>query len=40
MGENYDLVLIGGFWGAGKRGGYFGSFFCGILDDTNPNAPR
>jgi DNA ligase-4 len=40
LGENYDLLIIGGFWGSGKRGGYFGSFFCGILDDSNENNPR
>ena len=37
LGEIMDLVVIGGFWGSGKRGGYFGSFFCGIKDDNNPN---
>jgi hypothetical protein len=40
LGENYDLLVTGGFWGSGKRGGYFGSFFCALLDDSNENNPR
>ncbi|RKP08473.1 ATP dependent DNA ligase domain-containing protein [Thamnocephalis sphaerospora] len=30
--KDLDLLVIGGQWGGGKRGGYFGSFVCGIKE--------
>lgn len=31
---------MGGFWGSGRRGGGFGSFMTGILDDEYQDGAR
>ncbi len=31
--ENLDLVIVGGLWGTGKRGGYLGSLVLGCRDE-------
>jgi DNA ligase-4 len=30
FGESLDCVVIGGYWGSGKRGGRLSSFLCGL----------
>ncbi|KAM0753969.1 ATP-dependent DNA ligase [Meredithblackwellia eburnea MCA 4105] len=34
LGENIDGLVIGGFWGTGKRAGRMSSFLIGLRDDT------
>ncbi|KAL1955197.1 hypothetical protein VTO42DRAFT_8909 [Malbranchea cinnamomea] len=35
FGESLDVVVIGGYYGSGKRGGALSSFLCGLrVDDT------
>ncbi|KAK4044676.1 ATP dependent DNA ligase domain-containing protein [Parachaetomium inaequale] len=34
-GESLDLVVIGGFWGSGRRGGTLSSFLCGLRVSEN-----
>ncbi|KAK2737554.1 DNA ligase (ATP) [Myotisia sp. PD_48] len=35
FGESLDLIVIGGYYGSGKRGGNISSFLCGVrVDDT------
>ncbi|KAH7042068.1 DNA ligase 4 [Macrophomina phaseolina] len=33
FGEELDCVVIGGYWGSGKRGGNLSSFMCGLRVD-------
>lgn len=33
LGEEVDVLVMGGFWGSGHRGGTLGSFMCGVRDD-------
>jgi len=35
LGESFDLVVVGAFWGQGRRGGRFGSFLCALRDNVN-----
>ncbi|MDI1489443.1 MAG: DNA ligase (ATP) [Ramalina farinacea] len=35
FGENLDLVIIGGYYGSGHRGGKLSSFMCGLRVDEN-----
>lgn len=35
FGENLDCVIIGGYYGSGKRGGILSSFLCGLRVDEN-----
>jgi DNA ligase 4 len=35
-GENLDCVIIGGYYGSGRRGGGLSSFLCGLRSDTDP----
>jgi DNA ligase-4 len=38
MGDDFDLVMVGAYFGQGRKGGMFGSFLCAVLDDSaNPN---
>ncbi|KAI3391577.1 hypothetical protein diail_7069 [Diaporthe ilicicola] len=30
LGENLDCVIIGGYYGSGRRGGFLSSFLCGL----------
>ncbi|KAK9447265.1 ATP dependent DNA ligase domain-containing protein [Limtongia smithiae] len=34
FGENLDCIVIGGYYGQGKRGGILASFLCGLRVDT------
>jgi DNA ligase 4 len=36
-GENLDCVVIGGYYGSGRRGGGLSSFLCGVRSDTDPD---
>ncbi|KAG0147351.1 hypothetical protein CROQUDRAFT_656279 [Cronartium quercuum f. sp. fusiforme G11] len=33
LGETFDVMVVGGYWGNGKRGGRFGSFMCALVDE-------
>ena len=35
FGENLDCVIIGGYYGSGKRGGGLSSYMCGLRVDEN-----
>ncbi len=35
FGENLDCVVIGGYWGSGRRGGTLSSYLCGLRVDQN-----
>ncbi|KAK7730022.1 DNA ligase (ATP) [Botryosphaeria dothidea] len=35
FGEELDCVVIGGYWGSGKRGGNLSSFLCGLRVDQH-----
>ncbi|EAQ91162.1 hypothetical protein CHGG_03097 [Chaetomium globosum CBS 148.51] len=35
FGESLDLVVIGGYWGSGRRGGTLSSFLCGLRVSEN-----
>ena len=35
FGENLDCVIIGGYYGSGKRGGALSSYLCGLRVDEN-----
>ncbi|KAJ3187606.1 DNA ligase (ATP) [Irineochytrium annulatum] len=34
LGDDVDLVLVGGFYGSGRRGGKLSHFMCAVVDDT------
>ncbi|KAJ3391874.1 DNA ligase (ATP) [Entophlyctis sp. JEL0112] len=36
LGDDLDLVLIGGFFGSGYRAGKLSHFMCAIVDDSSP----
>lgn len=40
LGEEVDVLVMGGFWGSGRRGGTIGSFMCGVLDEEDGKKPR
>lgn len=35
FGESLDLVVVGGYWGSGRRGGTLSSFLCGLRVSEN-----
>ncbi|KAJ5140020.1 Nucleic acid-binding OB-fold [Penicillium atrosanguineum] len=40
FGESLDLVVVGGYYGQGHRGGHLGSFLCGLrVDDPKSSQP-
>lgn len=34
LGENVDVLVVGGFWGQGRRAGRMSSFMVGLRDPT------
>lgn len=40
LGEEVDVLVMGGFWGSGSRGGTIGSFVCGVLDEEDGKPRR
>ena len=41
LGDDLDVILVGGFYGEGKRGGKMSHFMCAILEDPKPDgSPR
>ena len=40
LGEEVDVLVMGGFWGSGRRGGTLGSFVCGVMDRTEDGDSR
>ncbi|KAI5840233.1 ATP dependent DNA ligase domain-containing protein [Morchella snyderi] len=39
FGESLDLLVLGGYWGSGKRGGILSSYLCGVRLDGNHLLP-
>lgn len=39
FGESLDLLVIGGYWGSGKRGNMLASYLCGLRCDGNDSPP-
>lgn len=39
FGESLDLLVIGGYWGAGRRGNMLSSYLCGLRVDGNDLPP-
>lgn len=39
FGESLDLLVLGGYWGSGKRGGILSSYLCGVRVDGNHLKP-
>ncbi|KAH9443367.1 hypothetical protein Pst134EA_031371 [Puccinia striiformis f. sp. tritici] len=35
LGETFEVLAVGGYWGRGKRGGTFGSFLVAMIDNEN-----
>ncbi|EHS63955.1 uncharacterized protein PGTG_21909 [Puccinia graminis f. sp. tritici CRL 75-36-700-3] len=35
LGETFEVLAVGAFWGRGKRGGTFGSFLVALVDNEN-----
>ncbi|TPX53672.1 hypothetical protein CcCBS67573_g09676 [Chytriomyces confervae] len=40
LGDDIDLVLVGGFYGTGRRGGKLSHFMCAVVDDSSDSAER
>lgn len=40
FGESLDLIVIGGYYGSGHRGGFIASFLCGLRVDDAHNASQ
>jgi DNA ligase-4 len=40
FGESLDVVVIGGYYGSGHRGGALSSFLCGLRVDDNSTGPE
>ncbi|KAI5307300.1 hypothetical protein KEM56_000584 [Ascosphaera pollenicola] len=38
FGESLDLIVIGGYYGSGRRGGHLSSFLCGLRVDKSPSS--
>lgn len=39
FGESLDLLVLGGYWGSGSRGGILSSYLCGLRVDGNHLKP-
>lgn len=39
FGESLDLLVLGGYWGSGRRGGILSSYLCGVRLDGNHLKP-
>ncbi|KAJ3058706.1 DNA ligase (ATP), partial [Quaeritorhiza haematococci] len=37
LGDHFDVMLVGGFYGEGRRGGALSHFMYAVLDDTTPD---
>ncbi|KAJ3410685.1 DNA ligase (ATP) [Chytridiales sp. JEL 0842] len=37
LGDDLDLLLVGGFYGTGRRGRKLSHFMCAIIDNTDPD---
>lgn len=35
-----QVLVMGGYWGSGTRGGIIGSFVCGVVDKEAAGGPR
>ncbi|KAJ3134388.1 DNA ligase (ATP) [Physocladia obscura] len=40
LGDDLDLVLVGGFFGSGYRSGKLSHFMCAVIDDSSPPDQR
>jgi len=40
FGESLDLIVVGGYYGQGHRGGHLGSFLCGLRVDDPKSPPE
>ncbi|MBW0473713.1 hypothetical protein O181_013428 [Austropuccinia psidii MF-1] len=40
LGETFDVLAVGGFWGKGKRGGKLGSFLVALVDDERTDRSK
>lgn len=40
LGETFEVLAVGGFWGKGKRGGKLGSFLVGLVDQEGSDPSR
>ncbi|KAF2838289.1 ATP-dependent DNA ligase [Patellaria atrata CBS 101060] len=40
FGEELDCVVLGGYYGSGRRGGWFSSFLCGLRLDETKTPPQ
>jgi DNA ligase 4 len=39
FGEEFDCIVVGGYYGSGKRGGILSSFLCGLVVDEERHPP-
>lgn len=40
IGDDVDVLLIGGFYGEGRRGGVLSHFMCAVMEDPKPGEAR
>lgn len=40
LGESIDAVVVGGYWGEGRRGGLLSSFLVGLRDEQPDGTTR
>ncbi|KAJ3206547.1 DNA ligase (ATP) [Dinochytrium kinnereticum] len=40
LGDDVDLLLVGGFFGSGRRSGKLSHFMCAVLDDSVEGGPK
>jgi len=39
MGESVDVLVVGGNWGKGKRGGKLSNLIAAVVDDSSGSKP-